>query len=293
MKFDPKAMVIACIVVLFFSTANVTADVAVIQPANGPAYPIVSSIIEDTDPVGAWTRTLNSVNYVHLNENGDINNDGLPNVLFDPATGRTFVAWSFNNGSDYDVVISVFDNGAWTAQLTLAGGPLNQLDPQLAIDPATGDLHIVYWEDGSNERVLHRQSDSVGQVWSSETTVSQNGDVAVRPAITFYQGQQVVAYESHNFGIEGLPKQLIVATKSGTSYSYEVLESTQRGSSNRIELHSRYGKLWVDWVDDNGSMGWKRRSGAGAWEPTQFESFSDGVDLEYNVRPRVRMQAIE
>lgn len=293
MKFNSSAVRIACIVVFLCSIANVAADVAVIQPINGPAYPIVSSIIEGSDPVGAWTRTLNSVNYVHLNENGDTNNDGLPSILFDPATGRTIVAWSFNNGTDYDVVVSVFDGGAWSTQLTLAGGPLNQLDPQLAIDPGTGDLHVVYWEDGSDERVLHRQSDSAGQVWSSATTVSQNGDVAVRPAIVFYQGQQVVAYESHNFGIEGLPKQIIVATKTGASYSYEVLESTQRGGSNKIEIHTRYGRLWVDWVDDDGRLGWKRRSGSGNWEPTQFESFSDGVDLEYNVRPRVRLQAIE
>ncbi|MDH3628931.1 MAG: hypothetical protein OEV00_00755 [Acidobacteriota bacterium] len=253
----------------------------------------MSTIIEGTDPVGTWTRTIDSPYLVHLNQNGDANGDGRPAVVHSRNTGRTAVAWASNNGSDFDVVVSVFDNGSWSTPVIVAGGSFDQRDPQLAIDPATGDLHVVFWEDGTTERVFHASGDPTGQAWSTPTVVSEPGDVAVRPSIAYHQGQQTIAYESHNFGIEGLPKLIVVATNVGGSYSYEMLVGTQRSGSCAIEVHSSNTTIWVEWIDAEGQIGWQRRSGSGSWESTQFESYSDAVDLEYHVRRRIQSTATQ
>lgn len=273
-------------------SSNVRADVVVVQRVNGPAVPIIVGIIEDSDPVGTWTRTLTRPDAIHLNVNGDLNGDGRPSMAHDPDSGRTAVAWARFNGSDHDVVVSVFDGGAWSDPVVVAGGTGDQLDPALAIDPADGSLHVAYWNAAPDERVYHAVGTPAGDSWSPPVPVSEPGDIAVRPGLAFHQGSPVIAYESHNFGIEGLPKQIVVATHDGGAWTHEAVEQTQRTGTNRVGVHSVYGRLWVDWIDDDGSLGFRAKPPGGPWGPTEFEPFADGVDLEYDARSRIRFRVV-
>jgi hypothetical protein len=285
-----------------FSPGIVLAEVGV-ATRPGPAEPLVVYILngstEDPSPINPVWRKLGPLDEyrITLNTTGEANGDGTPSLLADTGTGQVVAAWSRNSASGFDVVVSRFVGGAWTAPQVVAGSPANELDPQLVLDP-DGSVHLFYWVDGATPQVLHVAAPPDLSSWSAAVPVSPSGQSACRPAGAFYNGVLRVAYEVHNFGNGDTPRQVVLARFENGAFTPEVVAMTNNLGDVRPQVHGHSGHLWVDWVDHetsggSGELAWTRQNAQGQWEAIRFEPFADREQRDYLARGGARMKAIE
>lgn len=257
---------------------------------------ILQYIVDDADPITgtAWLRhNADTPTRFVLNDAGYLNNDGRPTILTAGSPRRQLVAWSRNSAQGYDVVLSRFEAGGWTTPEVLAGDPsLDELDPALVLDSATGNVHLFYWENGATPRVMHRWTDPSLASWSTPEQVSAPGEIACRPGGVFHNGILRVAYELHDYGFSQTPRQVVVARQDGSSWTPEVVAISQQPGELRPELHSHNGVLWIDWIDSDLDAAWTRMDGQGVWEPIQYEPYANLEEREFHVRGAIRSKAI-
>ena len=261
-------------------------------------YQIVG-IGDDPDPIPrVWHQNGGFVpGRAVLNAEGDLNGDGLPSMINDPASGFMAVAWPRNSATGFDIVISRFENGAWSVPAVVVDSTVNALDPQLALDGA-GNVHLFYWEDGATPQVFHKQAPLDLSAWSVPQLVSQPGQAACRPAGTVFQGVMRVAYEVHDFGYGNTPRQVVLAKLQGGAFITEVVAITSNIGNVRPEVHAHAGRLWVDWIDaqtsgGSGELAWTRLDAQGQWEPIQYSPFANVEQRDYLVRGGVRLQVVD
>jgi hypothetical protein len=264
---------------------------------NDPIVPyILGVILDEPDPfAGYWLRSHEAGGAHHvLNDGGSANGDGRPEVVLHPATRVPLVVWSRNGAGGYDVVSSRFENGAWTPPEVLVDELDDALDPRVAIDPMTGDVHLVYWIDGSTPRVEHRVAPADLSTWSPAVAVSGPGEVACRPHAAFHDGTLRIAYEVHVSGPGSTPREVIVARQDGEIFVPEIVALTPFNGDVRPEVHSHGGTMWIDWVDEAGTMGWTRFDAqAETWETIRSEPFGSLHELEFHVRGAIRSKATQ
>ena len=245
-----------------------------------------------------WRRfSLPGGSRIVLNPNGEANGDGPPSILSNSTSGLIAVAWARNSANGFDVVLSRFENGAWTEPQVIAGSPANELDPHLVLG-ADGVVHLFYWVDGTTPQVLHTQAPADLSSWSSPVMVSQPGQPACRPAGVFWNGVLRVAHEVHDFGYGNSPRQVVLSRYEGGVFVPEIVAMTSHLGEVRPQVHSHAGQLWVDWVDaettgGSGEVAWTRLDAEGHWVPIQYEPYANYEEREYLVRGGVRMKAIQ
>lgn len=255
---------------------------------------ILQTVIDDTEPVGVWIPYHNSTEFhFGLNPTGDANGDGKPSILLDPSSGLAVAAWSRHGAAGYDVVLSHSTGGAWSEPQVLAGFPANALDPFLLQSPVDGTIHLLYWIQDTAPRIMHRQAPADLSSWSPAVQVSQVGEIACRPSAVFHQSVLTVAYESHDLGYGLTPRRIVVATPDGQGFQETTVATTQQIGANWPEVHSRNGRLWVDWIDINSNMSWRRMSEPGIWDPAAGEAYTGVEDRDFHVRGRIKAQAVE
>jgi hypothetical protein len=273
--------------------AEVGATVGSAPGAPSLPYELVG-ISDDSDPFTIWARLRPDTNEIKvLNDQGDVLGDGPPSVVWHPVTRLPMVAWARNSASGFDVVLSVFENDAWTTPQVLADGPEDELDPSLVLDPVTGDVHLFYWVNDSEPRVLHRQAPLNLSSWTPPLQVSQASEKACRPAGTFYGGVLFVAYEDHTFGVGQTPRNVVLSERIGSVFVPQVVAITSFDGENRPRVHSHRGRMWVDWIDAEDEAAWIRKDLQGQWEPVRYESYTGPEEREFHVRGAIRMQAAE
>ncbi len=276
---------------------RVAAEVGgIIDPATGesdqvPVY-MTLGIGDDPDPIG-WVRYRpDSPSRKVLNDQGDVNGDGPPAILWNPVSRMPLVAWSRNSAGGYDVVISRLVGGAWSAPEVLAGSALDELDPQLAVDPATGDVHLFWWVDDTSPRVMHRQAPADLSSWTAPDQVSAPAEIALRPAAVVHGGDLYVSYEVHDWGYEQTPRQVVLSRLVDGSYQPEVVAITHHAGAAFPRVRSHAGWLWVEWVDAANEVAWTRRGAGGTWDPVETETFATPGERDYRVRPGIRSRVL-
>jgi hypothetical protein len=205
--------------------------------------------------------------------------------------------WSLSTPGGYDVVVSHFSQGAWSAPQVVAGGAQNQLDPKLTRD-STGSVHIFYWVDSDPPQVFLVSAPPDLSSWSAPLRVSDAAEPSLRPSGGYWSGALRVAYEVHNFGTGQSPREVVLARFENGGFVPEVVAITNNLGDVRPEVHSHAGRLWVDWIDHEdgtggGELAWTRLNGSGQWEPIRFEPFSTYEQRVHLVRGGARMKAIE
>ena len=269
----------------------------------GEAGPNVAYILdgstEDPSPINPVWRKFDLVGGMHvaLNPGGEANGDGTPSLLTDPSTGLVAAAWSRNSANGFDVVVSCFQSGAWTESAVVAGSSANELDPQLALD-SDGSVHLFYWVDGATPQVFHRVAPPDLSSWSAADPVSESGQSACRPAGAFHNGVLYVAYELHNLGTGTAPRQVVLARFENGVFTPEVVATTNNLGNASPQVHSHWGRLWVDWIDQeltdgSGEIAWIRQDAEGQWEVIHYDSFANHEQREYLVRGGVRIEVIQ
>lgn len=256
---------------------------------------ILSSITEDPDPTSAiWARynPESGSRYV-LNDQGDVNGDGKPSSVLNPVSGLPIVAWARNDATGFDIVLSTFAGGAWTTPVVLAGSTDDELDPFLLVDPTDGTVHLLYWVDNASPRVMHREAPADLTSWSAPVQVSDPGEIAARPAAALHLGDLRVVYEAHTLGPGGTPRQIILAIRSGGSFTSELLATTGFEGENWPQVHCGSDRVWVEWIDADGEMSWTRQIAAGSWSAFEVETFSGLEQREFHVRGTIKGHALE
>jgi hypothetical protein len=204
------------------------------------------------------------------------------------------VAWARNSAEGYDVVISTFDEDAWSDVDVLAGdNTVDELDPHLSIDPADGTVHLYYWIDEATPRVMHRQAPADLSSWSDPEQVSQTGQASCRPYGVVQDGVRYVAYELHDYGYANTPRQVVLASDEGQGYQEEVVAITHQEDQVRPQVHAVSGSLWVDWIDSDNEMAFSVKDSGSGWSPLQYETFDSAEDRDFHARNRIRMQVID
>lgn len=281
----------------------VHAEVGVVVPVGsgspGVVY-IMNGLTEDPTPINpVWRKlgTVVDVNRLTLNVIGETNGDGAPSLLSDAGSGLVVAAWSRNSASGFDVVVSRFTNGAWTAEQVVASSPANELDPQIVLDP-NGSVHLFYWVDGAMPQVFHVVAPSDLSSWSAPILVSQPGEIARHPAAAFHNGVLHVAYELDNFGNGNTPREVVLSHLENGTFITEVVAMTDNMGEVQPQVHSHGGHLWVDWVDaettgGSGELAWTRLNSTGQWEAIHYEPFFDSVERNYRTRGGARLKAIQ
>jgi hypothetical protein len=253
---------------------------------------IILGIGDESEPIGmSWLRYRpDSSGRIALNEQGFANGDGSPSILSNPFSGMPIVAWARNSGTGYDVVISFVVNGAWSVPEVLAGSPADELDPQLVLDPTSGDVHLLFWVNDGSPRVLHRQAPVDLSSWSDPVQVSGPGQTACRPGGTFHDGVLHVAYEVHDWGFQQSPRQIVLSKRVQGEFVAEFVAITHYGGDPRPQAHSYGGRLWVDWIDDE--IAWIRKDPSGHWESLRYEPYQGVEQRDFRVRPGIRIKAL-
>jgi hypothetical protein len=286
--------------VLFGLTHLAVAEVGMVTSTdlNQRGGPYQLTIIEDGDPVTAtWTRyTLSSNRYV-LNESGAINGDGLPAILFDPASGLRMATWGKNTGSGFDVVESHFENGAWTTPAIVAGSVTMTIDPEpsIVLNKQNGTVHIVYVASDAAPVVYHTHAPTSLSSWATPVPVSGVGQESLRPSAVFHQGVLKVAYEFHTSGVGSSPRQIMVATADGIGgFTYETITTSYGTGPNRPALHvGGATSVWLEWIDGENEMAWSTWEPTTGWDSPQIEMFIDVEDRDFFVRGRVKHLATQ
>jgi hypothetical protein len=293
----PAPCVVFVIAFLAFRATWGEVGVAVQSISTGRSTYILE-ITEDPSPIiTVWQRFGPPNEFrVALNTAGELNNDGPPSLLSDPGTNLVAAAWALNSPTGYDVVISRFEQGAWTTPQVIAGGTGNQLDPKLALD-STGSIHLLYWVDSDPPQVFHVSAPHDLSSWSAPIRVSDAAEPSLRPSGVVWNGVLRVAYEVHNFGTGQTPREVVLARYENGVFVPEVVAITNNLGEVRPEVHSHGGKLWVDWIDyedgtGGGELAWTRLNASGQWEPIRYEPFGNYEQREHLVRGGARMKAI-
>ena len=254
---------------------------------------ILQIIVDDGDPTSSvWRRyRSDSTSLVVLNDTGETNGDGLPSLVCDAATGTVWVAWARNSQQGFDVVVSRFENGTWTAPEVVAGSPDDERDPVLVIDAASATLHLVYGVGGAAPHVAHRTATLPAGVWSAAEVVSAPGEIAARPHAVVHGGTLRVIYESHSGTLGGTPRQIVLARADAPGFTSQVLAGSTYAGELWPRIHVSAARLWVDWFDDVATTSWLRDEGT-AWSPISDEPHAGFEDREFFVRGRVRTQVL-
>lgn len=181
------------------------ADVAAILDEGGRYVRTDVSMVRDGRTASVWlvegrrgSRTQLGVDRVVLNESGALRDDGVPSIVNNPVTGLPWAVWSFNDGGDRELAVSLFDGRNWSAPalLGVAGNGVQDLEPKLAFS-SSGQPHIVWWRlspDGMEQSVW-MTTRSNGQ-WLDPVRLTSTRVRASRPTLLIADQAILVAFDT-------------------------------------------------------------------------------------------------
>lgn len=248
---------------------------------------------------------------LQLNPEGEANGDGPAGFAIDPRNGRAAVVWSWFDGADYEAVISEWNGEFWTPFQRLTDNLTDDLDPRIEIAPDRRRI-VTFWRSGGGadgpDEVWQIERLPGADFWSEPALVTEPIENGRHSDVTWHEdGGTYVAYQSG----DGLaPWQVVVAWRfdgePGFAQRLPVADSDYHGEIGTeplvadvaVRIHSREGRLWVDWLQDDVLMGYSVYQGPGQWSPPEYleyrhlvdraGSFSAGLDMaRQSVRWRV------
>ena len=121
--------------------------------------------------------------------------DGALVSLTNLTDGRTWSAWAYRDGAEYDVAISSRDAGGYWSEPVFFGrnDNRNQVQPAMAVG-ASGNLYLAYTDRGTGAimiTALRTGSDT----WLRPFAVTQDGERGQMPALRVVADRLIVAFQ--------------------------------------------------------------------------------------------------
>lgn len=112
-----------------------------------------------------------------------------------PDTGRTWAAWSYRNGAEFDIALSVVEaEGPWSEPIFLGlHDGADQSRPALVVDPL-GRFHVVF--EDTRGRILLSSLPVGASEWSAPVAISEPQVTATEPAARVIGDRLVIAYRA-------------------------------------------------------------------------------------------------
>jgi len=122
--------------------------------------------------------------------------DGRLNTLDNPVDGRTWSAWAYRNGVEYEVALSVREAGGYWSEPHLIGESdgRDQLEPTLAVD-GFGNVYVAYAER-SPARIMLTWLEAGSDTWATPVNLTADGVRATTPALRVVGDRLVLAFRS-------------------------------------------------------------------------------------------------
>jgi hypothetical protein len=205
-----SATILTTVLAVCLGGPEVRADVAAVLDLDGNYLRTEMETVRRGRLTSVWLSDqsrldgrLSRFNRVVLNESGALRGDGMPSVVNHPLSGLPWAVWSYNDGGDYELALSVFDGRFWSSPVLLGKAPNGEddLEPKLLFT-STGRPMIVWWRlaaDGSGQSVW--LTTRVDGAWREPARLTSNRTNARRPAVLLRGEDLVIAYETDQ-GIE-------------------------------------------------------------------------------------------
>ncbi len=225
-----------------------------------------------------------------LNPEGDANGDGRPDFAIDPVTRRPYVAWSWWDGTDYEIMISHWDGTRWTTPERLTDNTTNDLGPALFYTE-DGSRQLSWWRSNpkidETPKVWYREKAELNDFWSSEEPVSETAQRALHPSVAAPgPDESFVAYQVDEGGTR---QHVFVARKLAGNTEFterralgigELLRSASSEAPDiELRLYAEQNKLWVNWIRNDHALAYSVYDpSTGEWSPPKLADYATHID---------------
>ncbi|NIM62810.1 MAG: hypothetical protein GTO30_14550 [Acidobacteria bacterium] len=130
--------------------------------------------------------------------------DGAPVQAANPVDGRLWSAWSYRNGAEYDLALSVsVAPGVWSEpQFIGLGDGIDQQQPAITVD-ARGVTYIAFADDGSIRLTALQPG---GSLWSPPISVAVADRAFSNPSLMVIGDALIVGYrDGAGVALQALP----------------------------------------------------------------------------------------
>lgn len=203
---------------------------------------IVLGITEGPDPIDIVLGRAGIQQPQPINPGGDARGDGRLDLALDPTTRLPVGVWAWNNGPDADVAYRAWLGETWGPVEFVTSSPLDEVDPRVDVD-AAGGLHVVWWVDEAQGKVLYAHRAPGARAWSAPQWIVSAGR---RPAVLALDGAVLVAFE-RRVPQRGAQIWLHTRPVGGGPGTTELLVETGHDGDLDAMLHRAGDRVWMDW----------------------------------------------
>ena len=134
---------------------------------------------------------------------------------------------------------------------------------------------MAWWVDGEPDRVWLAERQPGQALWAVPIPVSGLDESARRPSVVVHEGAVIVTYERTSPLDDTLAEVVMARADTNGDFTRAVLATTS--SAGRLDpmLHSRPGRLWVDWKNGAGEFGYAIASPSLVLEGTSTVPWTD------------------
>ena len=110
--------------------------------------------------------------------------------------GRTWSAWAYRDGAEYDIALSFRDPGGFWSEPQFIGRDdgADQVQPALAVDTA-GTVYLAFADLGTGT-IRYTALPAGGAAWTAATAVTRDGERGFMPALSVVGERLVIAFRS-------------------------------------------------------------------------------------------------
>ena len=257
----------------------------------GPTSNFLYAAGGDDPTAYPWGRVRrHAASGLFLQPDADQALNGPMDFAINPSTHRPEVVWSRFDGNDFEIALSRWDGTAWSDPEFLTDNTVDDLDPAIAFTH-TGSALVSWWREEGERQVWFLEK-AEGTDWSEEDRVTVLPQTGSLPAVAASASGTRVAFQAPG----GTGTEIVVSNRE-TGWSRVVVgETAYQGPGGDgclyARLHSRDGRLWVDWIDGPGEMGYSVYDPqTDSWSAPAYESYSWNPEVgesEYWERERAR-----
>lgn len=254
---------------------------------------ISSSGGDDPSPWPTWALVRQTVDANEaLNSSGDTNGDESPGFSLHPQTRYPHLAWSWWDGTDYEIVVSRWTGSQWSAWEQITDNGVDDLDPAITLG-TDGTTQVTWWRrittapSAPEENVWFVEAlNGTADAWTDEELVTSGTASGRRPSVAVRNGTTWIAYGEQLSNLATPDRHRVFVTRhDGAGWPPvrlgPVVATSGSGDARpdlRVQVHVRKGVLWIDWVEGDGLLAYRVYDPqTDSWSVADTLSFADDL----------------